>query len=228
MKLRLLILSAATAAALSAQNVRVTTQVIEVPHRTLTAWTAGEPKSGPELHRLAWELVKKDEARVVDTSILSGKAGEKMAIESITECIFPTEVDASSPLPLPSESSGGIAFFPPVFRYTPTAFETRNAGITLEAMSSGSGDAGVGLQLVSSLVGRAPATEWKTFRDAWGDASIRCPTFRTHRQIVQTDLVPGQYEWIGLMNPEPQAAPALEKRRMVFVRVEVLKLEGAE
>lgn len=213
---------------LPAQNLRVTTQVVEVPYHSLTAWTRGEMKTGPEMHRLAWDLVEKGEARVVDTSIVTGKRNYRIVGESKTECIYPTEADSYAPIPVPSEPAGGISLFPFAFRYAPTAFETRNAGTSIEAFATGIEEEGIHLGLCLEIVGAAAASEWKTFRDGWGDASIRFPTFRTHRERVELTLEPGRYEWIGVMNAEPVALPVVETRRLVFVRVELLATEETE
>lgn len=219
------VIFAAACSGVAAQNVRVTTQIVEVPQRTVTEWSQGPAKSGAECHRLALEMVDAGQARIVDTSIVTSVSGGGASAESITELIYPTECE---PIGMwgcvpPKRSSlhlqAGLDVRPIDF----TAFETRNVGVTLEVsptVDRGRVDLGANFEFVSLV----SMTTWRELRDRWGDISVRFPRFRTLRQSPQLIAVDGQFEWVGVLATEPVAVPVVEKRWLVFVRAEILRL----
>lgn len=228
--MRAILLLVAGAGLLGAENLRMTTQVIEVPHATLTEWTSGPALSGGEMHRAAMERVREGEARVVDTTVLTGRSGERFGSESIAEMIYPTDADyGSMPISLPAGKLGEatLSGFPRWFRYSPTAFETRHTGATLE-LSPMAGEGLVELGVSLEMVRFDSFTQWGIFRDTFGDASNRFPRFGQQSLHFAATLAAGHFEWIGTLSPEPLAVPAMEKRCLVFMRVEILRMEGTE
>lgn len=215
---------AATCGAVAAQNVRVTTQIVEVPQTTITEWSQGPVKGGAECHRLALEMVDAGEARIVDTSIVTGMSGEHSSVESITELIYPTEYEPFGLSCMPPKRSSlhlqaGVDVRPIDF----TAFETRNVGVTLEVEPSvdhGRVDLGAAFEFVSLV----SMTTWREYRDRWGETSVEFPRFRTLRQSPHLSLGDGTFELVGIMTLKPVAVPAVEQRWLVFMRAEVLGL----
>lgn len=214
----------ATSGWVSAQNVRVTTQIVEVPHGAYTEWTRGAAVDGAGLHGLSMERVGEGEARIIDTTFVTCLSGEQASTEAISELIFPTEYwwpDGWGSLP-PRRLLKPKQTLEPRPQ-TVTAFETRNVGVTLEIRPTVEGGR---VELFASIEkdDLLELTTWKEDRDMWGDASTRFPRFRTLRQSPGLDLEPGRFELVGVMNPKPVKVPAADKRWLVFVRAEVLGL----
>lgn len=221
MKAALFLILLATGAL--AQQVRVTVRVIEVPHRELTKWTAGERPGGPELHDRALKLALAGGAEIVDTNVLVVRSGEKAVTESIAETIYPTEWEPSG-MGLEGNPLDSKEPFPILLRPTDfVSFETRNTGTTLEIepmIHAGRGM--IDLRLSFEMVERAALETWMEFRDEWGDASVKRPIFDTRRLTSAITLAAGRFELFNVFNPKPATVPAAATRQLVFVGAEIL------
>jgi hypothetical protein len=225
MKRTIVMLLLALSANAVAQQVRVTVQVIEVPHREVTKWTTGEKLRGPELHDRALKLVSTGGAEILDTSLVITRNGETALIESIAEMIYPVEPEPSSrgarQIPLDSK----LSFPPPPRPWAFSAFATKNTGMTVEIEPTVSPDDKlVDLRLAYEMVDRASLATWMEFRDELGDGSIRKPIFDTRRLTSALTLVAGRFELFNVFTPKPPAVPAVATRQLLFVRAEVMKL----
>jgi len=208
-----------------AQQVRVTVQVIEVPHGELTKWTTGEKLRGPEIHASAVKLASAGGAEILDTSVVVARNAEKARIESIGEVIYPVEPEPSSmgasQIPLDSK----VYFPPPPRPWAFSSFATRNVGTTVEIEPTVSPDHKlVDLRLEYEMVDRASLMTWMEYRDELGDGSIRKPIFDTRRLSSALTVVPGTFELFNVFTPKPPAVPAVATRQLLFVRAEVMKL----
>ncbi|WP_264501620.1 hypothetical protein [Luteolibacter flavescens] len=219
----------ALATSAMAGQTRVTVQVIEVPHAELTKWMSSGKASGEELHERAMKLASSGAAEIVDTNVVLARSGEKALVESIAEVIFPTEYEGSdmaAPAKEPLVFDPNAPFSPrPWPNLFANAFETRNAGTTIEieATLSESGKH-VDLRLSFEMVDQDSLMTWTEYRDQWGEASIKRPIFETKRLTGALTLVSGKFELFNIFTPKPAAMPAATTRQMVFVRCEVLPL----
>ncbi len=120
------------------KQIRVSIQFIEVPHATLTEMLAGDEKNGQVLHDKAIALSKDGQAKLMETCMVVCRSGQKATLESIREEIYPTEYQPPS---LPGTFSSPPVQpnlgppMNPLFR-SPTAFDTRNTGVTLEVAAT--------------------------------------------------------------------------------------------
>jgi hypothetical protein len=225
MKRAAVMLLLALSANAMAQQVRVTVQVIEVPHGELTKWTTGEKLRGPELHARALKLVAEGEAEILDTSLVVARNTEKALIESIAEVIYPVEPEPSSMAARQVPLDSKLSFPPPPRPWAFSAFATRNTGMTVEIEPTVSPDDKlVDLRLAYETEDRASLATWMEFRDELGDGSIRKPIFDTRRLTGALTLEAGRFELFNIFTPKPPAVPAVATRQLVFVRAEVLKL----
>ena len=121
---------------------RVQVEYVELSHETLTdlLFLADPPSAdATPLRKQVQELVKKGEAKVMETMILDARSGEKALAESINEFIYPTEYEPPeipTKVSVPERPDGLNPDEMKLLRMmrtpaTPTSFETRNLGTTL-------------------------------------------------------------------------------------------------
>ena len=205
--------------------IRISLQFIEVPHSTLTEMLAGHEKSGQALHDKAFALSKAGQAKLMETCMVVCRSGEKASLESIREEIYPTEYQ---PPTLPGSFSSTPAWSnldPPTnpFFRTPTAFETRNTGVTFEVESLLNSDGTIELRLSPEIVTPLRLETWMEHVDQWGDASYRMPIYQTWRVNSSITVAPGKFELVTALTPKPNApAPTVSHKILVFARADIL------
>jgi len=124
------------------RQIRIQVEFIEVTHEMFSDLTLGKKTSAndAELRKTLGELVKKGEAKIVETMMCVARSGQKATTESIREFIYPTEYEpAETPNKVVTEKDGEKTEAPaPDLAHgpTPTAFETRNLGSTLSSIMS--------------------------------------------------------------------------------------------
>ncbi|WP_193210623.1 hypothetical protein [Luteolibacter marinus] len=212
----------------SADQVRVTLRMIEVPHPALTGWMGQPGVQGKELHAKAVALALEGGAEIVETTVLTVRSGEKATSESFAEVIYPTEYE---PMEFPSRLPDGkgpnpfeFELFPRPNNGAPVSWETRNAGVELEIEPFLYAEKGVvDLRIAFEWVSRAAMTTWTEFRDQWGEASLKMPVFATKKLTGGLTLEPGGFELFNVFTPQPAAVPAALTRMLVFVGAEILQ-----
>ena len=207
------------------RHIRVIVEYIEVSHPTLTAvMRSTHADSGPKIHARMRELVKENEARIMETSIVVARPGQKATVESIGEFIAPTEYeppgsDLSTFVPTSST--------PRLRPETPWAFETKNVGVTLEIEPNlGPHNKLVDLRFAPGLSDRLRLETWVSHHDQWGDASIRRPTYEELRMSTGIVLLANTWGFVGIHSPHaPDAGRDTTRKIMLFVRADVMPIE---
>lgn len=221
-------LAAATAdeATVPPVNIRLLVQLVEVPHPDLTKLLAGVDTSGPALHAAAIALTASGRAKVLDSAVITTRNGQAATIESIQEVIYPTEFDPPQlpcgGQPTRAEKAARDAELG-FFRWSPAAWDTRNAGLTLEVCPTASPDGrSVELALIPEWVeyaGDRTVFEW---RGTSGRLDIKIPDFRTLRTNLNLTVVPGSFGLGAVLSPVVDApAPILATKVMVFIRADL-------
>lgn len=205
------------------KQIRVSLQFIEVPHATLTELLNDLEKSGQALHDKAFALLKEGKAKLMDTCMMVCRSGQKASLESIREEIYPTEYSppglgcGGSTRHLPSDPPMN-----PSFR-APTAFDTRNTGVTFEVEATLSSPETIDLRLSPALVTRLRLETWMEHMDQWGDGSMRAPIFETLRFTTSISVESGRFELVSVLTPKANApVPAVSRKILVFVRADIL------
>ena len=219
-----LILGLLTCGVAAADQVRVSLQFIEVSHPMLTELLA--ETGGNALHAKAVSLTKEGKAKILDSCVVTGRSGQKLTLESIREEIYPTEY---GPVELPCSigNSPGIVLpdppTNPMYR-SPTAFETRNTGVTFEVEATIEEDGEtIGLNLTPQWVTPVRLETWDEHRDQWGDSSVRMPIYETLRVNAGVTVIPGMFELVSVITPKPVApVPGVSRKVLVFVRAEII------
>lgn len=206
------------------RHIRIIVEYIEVPHPAFTAvMLSKDADSGPRLHARMRELVKKNEARIMETSIIVARPGQKATVESIGEFIAPTEYE-----PPGSDLSAFVpaSSTPRLRPETPWAFEIKNVGVTLEVEPNlGPRNKLVDLRFAPELSNRLRLETWVSHHDQWGDASIRRPTYEELRMSTGLTLLANTWGFVGIHTPHaPDGGRNATRKIMLFVRADVIPI----
>lgn len=114
-------------------NVRVDVQMVAMPEANalllLPDLRADDDQKVAAAVAQIQEMIKRQEARLIAWPMVVGLDGERVVSETIVEEKYPTEFNP----PLVPQSPGGPGPHVEKLSPIPTAFEVRNAGVTLEA-----------------------------------------------------------------------------------------------
>ena len=208
--------------------IRVQVEFIDVPHETLTALMADETiTNDTQLRARLTELVKKKEASIMETQILQAPDGQKATAESIEEYIYPTEYE---PAELPNEitvegedgaqkvNTRDFATGP-----TPTAFETRNLGTTLEIEPTLQKDGRtVMLRFAPEIVHHVKNEVWSEWEGVHGRSDITMPVMFSMRVSTGVYVADGDYRLVSATSPKGEEGyPDFDRKVMLFVRCDV-------
>lgn len=212
--------------------IRVMAEFVDLPHEELTKLLLEPRKSGndTELRKEVQKLVVAGKATVVETMLCTCRSGQKATTESIQEMIYPTEYEPSQVSAETDTTAQGVQVKPSdavnATGPTPTAFETRNVGSTLEIEPTlGEGNKLIDLRMVPELVyhhGDKIISVWKSEQ---GDASIKMPLFYSMRLNTSVTMMDGQTLLVAALSPKNAEGQVDTKRKvMVFFRCDVLEV----
>ena len=219
------------------KQIRVQVEFIDVSHEQLTEllFAPKAQASDAELRKKVTQLVKDGKATIVETMLCIARSGQKATSESIEEFIYPTEYE---PAQLPDDSSSKDkekekdkdANKPKTTRSTdavgptPTAFETRNLGSTLEIEPTLAEDNKIiDLRFVPEIVYHVGNNIWAEWRGEHGNSPIQMPTFYTLRLNTAVTLADGQYLLAAAISPKNKDGfPDFTRKLMVFVKADVI------
>ncbi len=220
----------------SPKMIRVQVEYVELSHEVLTEllFLADPPSAdATPLRKQVHELVKKGEAKVMETMICTARSGEKAISESISEFIYPTEYE---PWELPNEvdvpdKPGGItpddvkALESLVTPATPTSFETRNLGSTLEIEPTIGVDGRIiDLRFNPDMVWHTGETVWVERKDPLGNiCKVQMPKFYSMRVATALTCREGHYVLAAALSPkDAEGTTDFTRKVMVFVKCDVL------
>ena len=211
--------------------IQVQIEWIQLDHSTLTDLLFLRDLKGDstELRKEVQDLVRKEKAEILETAIVITRSGQKAVAESIKEKIYPTEYEPAE-VPNDVEVTGNTTaetlaqlVTPP----TPTAFETRNLGTTLEVEPVvGADDKTIDLRFAPEIVKDFGVTTYGTLKDTLGNENhITMPLFYSMRVSTGLTVRDGQYRFAGVHSP-PNAEGEVErsKKIMVFAKCDLLTI----
>lgn len=209
--------------------VRVQVEMIDLPHATVTRLLMEEAAKAQTmdataLRKTVQALVDKSEAKLLDTQVVLSRSGQKSTVESIQEVIYPTEYE---PPVTPTDKVSETQTIPalPYNPATPTAFETRNIGTTLEVEPAIAEDGKIiDLRFVPELTWHNGKRVWHEGKDSAGNGfQISMPDFYTIRLNTNVSCVDGQYVLAGVLSPKNDKGEVDAGRKvMAFVKCDIL------
>lgn len=211
--------------------IQVQVEYIELSHELLTKLLfLAEPKSSDAtpLRKQLQELVAKNEAKVMETQIVVCKSGQKATTESLHEVVYPTEyVPPSEGKPDEKPKAPAFGSFP-YNPATPTAFDTRNVGPTLEVEPTLSEDNRIiDVRLVPEVLWHTGDTVWQEYKDTLGNVSkVKMPDFYVIRANTAVTCLGGQYTLISVQSPKDAQGDAdMTRKVVVLVKCDVLSVK---
>lgn len=212
--------------------IRVQVEFVEVAHADYTRLTV-EPRESADATALRMKLaqmVEQDRAEVVETMMVVGRSGERATSEAVREFIYPTEygppaLPCSFEVSLPPEDVMRNRVRIPA---TPTAFETRNLGSSLEVKPSVARDGKtVDLNLAPEMVLPAGYGIHQEFTTHGGlRHQVKMPTFISERVNLELTCRDGQYALAAVLTPpDDEGLLGPGRKMLVLVKCDVLVVE---
>jgi hypothetical protein len=208
-------------------QVQIQVEYVEMSHEALTKLLfLAKPKSSDatKLREQVQDMVSKNEAKVLETQIAITRSGQKATSEAIHEFIYPTEYE---PPAFSGSFEGNPPKNPPVWSPgpTPTAYETRNLGSTLEIEPTIGGDNRViDLRFIPELVWHVGNVAWHEGKDNLGNPfKVQMPDFYTIRLNTDLMTINGQYTLAGVVSPKNDKGDTdMTRKVMVFVKADII------
>ena len=211
--------------------IQVQVEWIEMSHEALTDLLfLHDPKGdSTQLRVKVQKMVKEEGAKILETAICLARPGQKATTESIREHIYPTEYE---PMRMPGALTVEGQFDDEALSQirtpaTPTAFETRNVGTTLEIEPNiGADDKIIDLRMQPEIVIETGESVWQSVKDGQGnETEITMPLFYSLRTSTGLTMLDGQYRFVGVVTPQGDDGEADRTRKvMMFVKCDVVAI----
>lgn len=219
------------------RHVQVTLEYIEVSQAEATRLLYKEKlgKDGTKLREELQALIDTNKATLFETLLTTSRSGQRGTTESIREVIYPTEVEPSS---MPSEvkvdkevvnnleSTKALAAL--VSPNTPTAFETRNTGGTLEIEPTiGDDNQIIDLRIVPEIVFETPWRRWNIRKDVMGNESaVEVPYFYSIRTNTALTVADGMPQLLAVFTPKgADDKPDPTHKLIAIVTADIVKVK---
>lgn len=216
-------------------QIRVQVEFVDMSHETLTKLLFNSKPATSDatsLRQQVQDLVSKNEAKVLETLIAVAQQGSKATTESLHEFIYPTEFTPSAVEERidrindaqKATAESGLCFNPS----TPTAFETRNVGSTLEIEPRIDKESQtIDLRFVPEIVWHTGNTVWHEGKDSNGNPfKMPMPDFYSIRLNTAISCINGQYAFAGALSPKDDKGDSeMSRKLMVFVKCDILAVK---
>lgn len=218
--------------------VQVQVEYVEMSHELLTELLFlrnPETADATELRKQVQEKVKKGEAKVLETQLVTGTSGYKHQAEAVQVFIYPTSIEGpgvphSVSVPDTPENTGmkqAMALAALIGPPTPSSFMTRNVGSTLGAEAIAHGDnRTISLNLSSYLTWHPGNTVWMERKDPLDNvAKVQMPDFYQMQLEEQLMVDTGKYTLAGVLSPKDPAGNVDYGRKvMIFIKANALRI----
>ena len=182
-----------------------------------------EGASDTALRESVHKLIEDRDATLVETALVTARSGQRAKVESIHEHIYPTGFQAPEVINPEGEKGSKTVLILP----HPTAFETRNLGVTLEVDPVlGADGKTIDLNLAPELVYLVGEQSWAEYEGDLGTSSTRTPSIYTAKTTTQVATTDGEYCLISAQSPQNMETGMTDGSRklMAFVRVDVVSV----
>lgn len=181
-------------------------EYIEVDHNDFSDWLFENvmDSDGTKLRKEVQTWVKAGRAEIIESATVVARSGNRAKVESVDQYIYPTEYD---PPEIPNEITLKDGAEAPITAASPTAFETRNLGVTLEVDPVlGADNATIDLNLSPELVELEKVEAWHN-KAVDPKFMTHMPSFYLQKITTQVTAQHGRYVFIGATRPLKAANP---------------------
>lgn len=210
---------------------RTEVQYISVPRETFAGMLPDTALSNNDnaIHQKAVSLLKSGEVTLDEAFMATAKIHTKSTAESIREIIYATEYEPPElPKIVKSKPGGSLdpnnlpeIATPP----TPSAWDTRNVGPTLECeCDDPSADGYVNVTLVPESVRLSGETVWREWKSPICDVPVKMPVFSVLRTNTSVRAKSGHWTMAAAM-PSLDADGFSDSSRVVMIFVRTTRLD---
>ena len=202
---------------------RIQVEWVEVEALQMTELLREGAASDTALRESVQKLIEDRDATLVETALVTARSGQRAKVESIHEHIYPTEFQAPEVINPEGEKGSKTVLILP----HPTAFETRNLGVTLEVDPVlGADGKTIDLNLAPELVYLVGEQSWAEYEGDLGTSSTRTPSIYTAKTTTQVATTDGEYCLLSAQSPQNVETGMTDGSRklMAFVRVDVVSV----
>lgn len=173
-------------------------------------------------------MIDAEKALMYESKVVTTHFAAPSRVESIREEIYPTEYDPPGLCSVGPPTVEIKTPKPPMTGFIPTAFETRNTGVTFEVDRVYYAESNTfSIQMTADMVNLVGESKFATYADERMKADMTMPVFYTNRIKTTVIVKPGEYLLATTMTPFGEdGQPDRTKRLVVFVRAELLKVGG--
>ncbi len=205
----------------SEKQLHVIVEFIEVEHLDFSDWLLDNRMTGDatELRKEVQEWLHDKRGAILETSVITARSGQRAKTESGDEYIYPTEI---SPPSMPSTLTLGEKAQLPDSGPYPSAFETRNLGITLEVDPViGADETTIDLNLSPEIINANGHTDWFS-EDTPEAMKVSMPIFHRMKITTQVTLLDGRYVLAGSCRPMPdEKSKRDDPMVLLFIRADI-------
>jgi hypothetical protein len=179
-------------------------------------------QDGTALRRQVQQWVKAGEGKILETSALNTRSGQRSKTESHRFLIYPSE---NHPPQVPEKvTMNGKGLPAPLVLSSSSAVECRNVGVTTEVDAVlGADELTIDISLAPEIVSRNGYSNWPPEAGGSGDITT-IPTFHTMKVSTLVTLHSGQYAILGTTRAVNAAGETnRESIILAFVRGDVRK-----
>jgi hypothetical protein len=219
--------------------IRVQVEYVEMAHAAITGLlyeTDATESDATALRKEIEAMLKKGDAKVVETTVATGRSGERETAESTQEITYATEYEAGAVVDavnLPDRPNGLTAedlraLDGMVHPARPASFQTRKVGSILEFEAELSKDGKtIDLHLEPSLVWFTGNRVWNERKDRSGNVSkIEMPVFYSIHLDSWATLIDGKPVLSAVISPKDDAGKIDSSRKlMIFVKAVVQEVK---
>lgn len=216
--------------ALRPKQIRVQAEFIEISSELLTELrmdkdlAVDDDKLRDKLENLL-DAKDANKAKMLESALLIAQPGEIARVESIEELIYPTEYEPAEIVT--PEKGTATAENTDILPPNPTAFETRNVGLTLEVEPTLSEDQErVNLKFTPDLVYHTGDVSYLDWKDKGVKNAVKFPNFFTLTTDTRLTIADGKYRLAAVHSPKGAKGKIDRTRKVLcFVKVDVLVVE---
>lgn len=196
-------------------------EMIEVDHADFSDWIFENvmTSDATELRNEVQNWIREGDAEIIESATVAARSGQRAKVESIDEYIYPTEYNPPS---IPNKVTLQDGAEAPVAAASPTAYETRHLGTTLEVDPVLAADGETfNLNLAPENIVLDRIEQWH-HRAEDPRFKVHFPVFYTMKITTQAVGTSGRYVFLGTTRPLKPADPDRENPLVLqFVRADV-------
>lgn len=175
------------------EDYQMSVKMIEVDHRMLSAWLQERDlgDASRELGEAIEDWNESGKVKIVRNLSGAGRSGTITSLQDIKEVIYPTEYEPGNRTPSADGKSSQLEFA------TPTSYETRNVGATLDSRIEADPKGPLLLLNLDRVIHGGYSNHHRILRDGKWEVNVNFPRFSSNRWNSYLRLKRGEWMFVG-------------------------------